>query len=156
MKAYHSQRLIEEREAVMRARELPLRPTPPAAAAPASGKGAAPKAGPLVGTPICVECAYHAVRFEWITGRILHSCHHPWTRDPVTGSPSNPADQRRVTGRCGPAAKHWQTKPAMPVRPREIEVASDTEPQQYFPPVPVRLLAAPPRDEILVVLWPQM
>lgn len=152
MKAYQSQRLLEEREAERLVRVLGLSaPTP---FAPLVRAPAAASEPPRRALKVCVECEAHSWRMNWLTGKIHHLCHEPLVRHPVTGAPTDPELNRRKGGGCGPGGGHWRPKPVLERAPREIVVLlPDTEPMEYVPPVVVRLLTARPPDETIVELW---
>ena len=111
----------------------------------------APKVNTRKGHPLCVDCEYHSWAFEWMTGRIIHRCHDVMARDPVTGAPTDPYINRKNALSCGPTGTFWRIK-SVPAKPREIEVLPDTEPEQYLPPVPVRMMLPAPKDEVIVEL----
>lgn len=112
-----------------------------------------PKINARKGAPLCIDCAHHSWSFEWMTGRTVHRCHDVMTRDPVTGAPTDPYSNRKGALSCGPQGSYWRIKPAQPQRDREVRELDDSEPMEFIPPVPVRVLVARPHDELVAELW---
>lgn len=140
MKAYHWKPLLEDRE------------RKPAAPAPIAALVAPPKLNiPKSAPPICVECIYHSCAFDWSRGKVYHFCHSPMVRNPVTGAPTDSFANRMTERSCGPQGKHFDAAPKLPAKRREI-VIDDSEPMEFLPPVPVRLLECKP-DEKVATLW---
>lgn len=147
MKAYHWQRLIEEREAERMAKGLAAQqPRPPVVANH-------PKINARKGAPLCVECVAHSWSFDWMTGKVRHRCHDPMTHDPVTGDATDPTFNRRNALSCGPQGAYWRARPVAKAQPPACEPEPIGEPEQYVPPVPFRVLASRPSDDVVAVLW---
>lgn len=139
MKAYHWQRLIEERNAEAMAKGLPTPQPRPAVAANH------PKVNTRKGPPLCIECAHHSCAFDWFAQRVVHRCYDVMTRDPVTGAPTDPYANRKSAISCGPTGSYWRAKPAAStaVVGTLVEADERAEPDEYVPPVPVRRIDLP-------------
>jgi len=169
MKAYHWRNLIAERDRLARldagrpapdappvqvtlppTRERPAKVAEPAGEPPLRLGVIAPPPEPTTrrvvpavtpGKPICIECRHFVKRM----------CTSENARNPVTGEYVEAERARRYEDGCGPRGRQWEARPAytVPILPRD-----DSEPEQYIPPVPFKVVEWKPyRDEVVAVLW---
>jgi hypothetical protein len=105
------------------------------------------RGGAISGAPVlCINCESYSAAYEFTYGKFQHRCHEPLLRDPVTGWPTDAAMNRKSGIGCGPNGSFYRAKPPTPQR--EIDVTPDaSEPMEYVPPVPVRMLECRPADE---------
>ena len=105
------------------------------------------------GRRICIECLHHTCDYDWRAEKVVHNCSHPALRHLVTGRPTDPYLNRQDEKGCGRAATYWMAAPVQQ-RPatREREVFSESPPE-FIPPVPVRRIDVPYKNEVVAVLW---
>jgi hypothetical protein len=91
------------------------------------------------GREICLECEHYSQR----------ECTNPRARHPVTGTYVDALAARKDRESCGPKGRYWKARMAVQCAARE---ASEDEPNEYAPPVPVRRLQVFD-DEVVAVLY---